>query len=502
MEKFDVLIIGSGMGGLVCGNILSREGYRVCLVEKNKQFGGCLQIYARNRVVFDAGVHYLGGLDRGQNLYQIFKWLGLLENLKLERMDEVFDRILLEDDEKIYGIAQGYDAFVQKLISDFPEEETAIRKYCETVREICDRFPMYRLRMEGEGQEKMEVMGISAKRFMEQLTGNEKLRAVLAGNNMLYAGVGEQTPFYVHALIVNSYMESAWRCVNGGSQITKTLTAGIHARGGTLLRNREVVRLREENGRIMDAELSDGTRIEADQFISNLPPAQTFRMTDSTLIRSVTRKRLENMQQTVSSFIINIVFEKNCYPYVKHNFYYHKAGTAWDLHNYSAAEWPSGYAIYMAPASHTREFADGMTIFAYMRFEEVKPWVTSFNTTSRKADRGSDYESFKKQKAEQLLDKVEERFPGIRKCMKTYYTSTPLSYRDYIGNDDGNLYGATKDCQDPMASLVSPKTKIPNLFLTGQSLNLHGILGTAISGLITSAALMGKNDFIEKIKNG
>jgi len=133
MEKFDVLIIGSGMGGLVCGNILSREGYRVCLVEKNKQFGGCLQIYARDKVVFDAGVHYLGGLDRGQNLYQIFKWLGLLENLKLERMDEVFDRILLEDDEKIYGIAQGYDAFVQKLISDFPEEETAIRKYCETL---------------------------------------------------------------------------------------------------------------------------------------------------------------------------------------------------------------------------------------------------------------------------------------------------------------------------------------------------------------------------------
>ena len=101
-----------------------------------------------------------------------------------------------------------------------------------------------------------------------------------------------------------------------------------------------------------------------------------------------------------------------------------------------------------------------------------------------------------------MLDKVEERFPGIRNCIKTYYTSTPLSYRDYIGNDDGNLYGAVKDYQDPLATLISPKTKIPNLFLTGQSLNLHGILGTAISGLITSAALMGKNDFIEKIKNG
>ena len=378
MEKFDVLIIGSGMGGLVCGNILSREGYRVCLVEKNKQFGGCLQIYARDKVVFDAGVHYLGGLDRGQNLYQIFKWLGLLENLKLERMDEVFDRSCWRMMKKFMELPRAMMPSCKSSSAIFRKRKPASGKYCETIREICDRFPMYRLRMEGEGQEKMEVMGISAKRFMEQLTGNEKLRAVLAGNNMLYAGVGEQTPFYVHALIVNSYMESAWRCVNGGSQITKTLTAGIHARGGTLLRNREVVRLREENGRIIDAELRDGTRIEADQFISNLPPAQTFRMTDSSLIRPVTRKRLENMQQTVSSFIINIVFEKNCYPYVKHNFYYHKTGTAWDLHNYSAAEWPLGYAIYMAPAAHTREFADGMTIFAYMRFEEVKPWASEF----------------------------------------------------------------------------------------------------------------------------
>ena len=261
---------------------------------------------------------------------------------------------------------------------------------------------------------------------------------------------------------------------------------------GVLLRNREVTRLHEKNGLISHVELKDGTCIEAKQFISNLPPAQTFRITDSSLIRPVTRKRLENMQQTVSSFIINIVFKKNCYPYVKHNYYYHKTGHAWNLHNYSAAEWPLGYAVYMAPSAHTREFADGMTIFAYMRFEEVKPWASGFNTASHISDRGGDYAAFKKKKAEQLLDKVEERFPGLRNCIKTYYTSTPLSYRDYIGNDDGNLYGAVKDYQDPLAALIAPKTKIPNLFLTGQSLNLHGILGTAISGLITASSTDGE----------
>ena len=128
MKKFDVLIIGTGMGGLVCGNILAKEGYSVCMVEKNKQLGGCLQIYVRDRVIFDSGVHYIGALDKGQNLYQIFKWLGLMDKLKLEQMDLAFDRILLDGDEKEYGIMQGYEAYEDEMIRNFPEEVNAIRK--------------------------------------------------------------------------------------------------------------------------------------------------------------------------------------------------------------------------------------------------------------------------------------------------------------------------------------------------------------------------------------
>ncbi len=500
MKKFDVLIIGSGMGGLVCGNILSREGYSVCIVEKNKQLGGCLQIYVRDKVIFDSGVHYIGGLDKGQNLYQIFKYLGLMETLKLEKMDPAFDRILLDDEKKEYRIMQGYDLFEQQMIRDFPGEETAVRKYILTVQQICNDFPLYRLNPEGDAGKKDEAMKFSAKRFIESITENEKLRAVLAGNNMLYAGAGEATPFYIHALTVNSYMESAWRCLEGGSQISKILARNISAAGGLVLRNREVKKLIMEEDRIIAAMLSDGSKIHANHFISNTTPANTYRMTDSPLIRPVTRKRMETMQTTVSSFVLNIVFKKNHFPYFKHNYYYHKAGSVWQMESYDEESWPLGYAIYLSAGTKT-EFASGMTIFAYMRYDEVRPWASSFNTVSSKQNRGAEYESFKNKKTEQLLDRVEERFAGLRKSILHTYSSTPLTFRDYIGNENGNLYGTVKDYQNPMGSLISPKTRIPNLFLTGQYLNLHGILGTAISGLITSIALTGRNDFIEKIRN-
>ena len=65
------------------------------------------------RVIFDSGVHYLGGLDKGQNLYQVFKYLGMMDKLKLQKMDEdVFDKIIIENDDKEYVYAQGYENFI------------------------------------------------------------------------------------------------------------------------------------------------------------------------------------------------------------------------------------------------------------------------------------------------------------------------------------------------------------------------------------------------------
>ena len=95
------------------------------------------------------------------------------------------------------------------------------------------------------------------------------------------------------------------------------------------------------------AELSDGTLIQADYFVSNTTPANTYRMTETNLIRPVTRKRMEAMPTTVSSFILNIVFKKDRFPYLKHNYYYQKTGSVWEMDAYTENDWPLGYAIYL-----------------------------------------------------------------------------------------------------------------------------------------------------------
>jgi all-trans-retinol 13,14-reductase len=502
MKDFDVIIIGSGIGGLVCADILGKEGYKVCVIEKNKQIGGSLQTYVRDKVIFDSGVHYLGGLSKGQNLYQIFKYLGLMDKLKLKQMDvDLFDKIVIENDEKEYVYAQGYDNFIAKLLVDFPEEEKGLHEYCDKIKEVCSKFPLYNLRTGSEGLEKADVLSIDAKAFIASVTNNKKLREVLAGNNPLYAGQPGKTPLYVHALIINSYIESSWKCIDGGSQIAKYIAKNIRAQGGEILRDIAVTKIVEEEGNVTYVELANGKRMYADHFISNIHPVKTLEMTDTSVIKKAYRNRITALENSVSSFTLNIVFKKDSFKYFGYNYYCCTDGSVWDAAVYTEENWPKGYAIFLAPTSKSNEYAEGMTILSYMRFDEVEQWKDTFNTVSDEKDRGESYDEFKIRKAEVLLDSVEKKFPGLRDHIKSYYTATPLSYRDYIGNDDGSLYGIVKDYKDPLKTFISPRTKLPNLYFTGQNLNMHGVLGAAMSGLVTCSALLGNDGIVEKIRN-
>ena len=80
-----VLILGAGLGGLLCGALLSLEGYQVTVLEKNKQIGGGLQSFGVDGKRFETAVHYIGSLGKGQTLYKIFDYVGLLEHLQLQQ---------------------------------------------------------------------------------------------------------------------------------------------------------------------------------------------------------------------------------------------------------------------------------------------------------------------------------------------------------------------------------------------------------------------------------
>ncbi len=499
MKDKKIIIVGSGIGGLVCGAILAIEGHDVTVLEMNRQIGGNLQTYARDKHVFDSGVHYIGGLEKGQNLYKIFKYLNIIDKLKMEKLDEkAFDKIHFYTDEKEYSYSQGYDLFSKSLLEAFPNEKEAIDKYCFTLQDVCEKFPLYNLR-QGDYMEKSIYLEIDTKTFIKSLTENKRLQNVLGGNNPLYAGIGDKTPIYVHALVVNSYIESSYRLVNGGSQIAKLLSKIITNNGGIIKNRTEIKKFVVENNRVAYAEDADGKRYEGDYFISNIHPAKTLQLADTEFIRPAYRNRINSLENSVSAFIINITLKPGQYKYVNTNYYCYLEDDVWNSMEYTDETWPLSYALFFSGMPKQTEFAEGMTIMAYMKFSEVEEWKNTFNTVGKPSDRGPEYDAFKKRKAEKLLDVVEVKFPGLKAAMLNYYTSTPLTFRDYMGTDDGSIYGIAKDYKDPLKTFISPRTKVENLLLTGQNINLHGVLGVTISSVVTCSVILGMPEIIKKI---
>ncbi|SHL37711.1 phytoene desaturase family protein [Flavobacterium saccharophilum] len=498
-EQYDVVIVGSGLGGLVSAIIMAKEGYSVCVLEKNNQYGGNLQTFVRDKTIFDTGIHYIGGLGEGQNLYKYFKYLGIMDHLNLKKLDENgFDMISFEDDENEYPHAQGYENFVKQLEHFFPEEKENLEEYCTKLRTICDSFPLYNLKWEGKYDN--AILELNAKEIIDNSTQNNKLKAVLAGSNFLYAGIPDKSPFYVHALSVNSYIQSSWRCINGGSQITKQLLKQLKKYGGEFYKYKEVTRFKVENNKVTGVEINDGTQVSGTRFISNIDPKITLKLVGEEHFRKAFFSRIQSLEGVISAFSLYIVFKPETFKYINHNHYhFKKTSEVWNAHDYDEDSWPKAFMASMNSSKKQEEWAEGMTFITYMKYDDVATWSNTFNTTVEENDRGESYEEFKTRKTAKFLDEIELKFPGIKDCIQSIHNSTPLSYRDYIGGYNGNMYGYVKDSSNPMKTLIPSKTKLDNLYLTGQSINMHGVLGVTIGAVVTCSEILGKEYLVTKI---
>ena len=141
------------------------------------------------------------------------------------------------------------------------------------------------------------------------------------------------------------------------------------------------------------------------------------------------------------------------------------------------------------------EYAQTGEIMTYMSMDDVRPWAHTHI-----GHRGEDYEMFKRRKAETVLEALEREVPGLRDNIEEYYTSTPLTYIDYTGTPDGSMYGMLKDVQDLGSMSVNSRTRIPNLLLTGQSITLHGMMGTMAGSLVTCSEVLTYEEIFNQLK--
>lgn len=492
MDKYDVVIIGGGLGGLECGVVLSKEGYKVCVLEKNVRTGGCFQSFFREGRLLDTGIHYVGSLDEGKILHQYFKYFGILNDLKMQRLDEeAFDVICYHGQE--YAYAMGRERFVERLAEYFPGERANLLQYVRRLQEVGHLIDVEGLRNGKLSAGGLEYFAQSAWEQIQLVTVNPLLQQVLAGTNLLYGGLRDKSTFYHHAMINNSNLDGAYRFVGGSMQVTDALTGMIRKQGGTVLGRSRATRLEVHENKITAVEINGEEQIATRWVISSIHPCRTLELLDQNQgIKKAYLSRIRSLENSYGVFTAYLLLKKRSFSYLNRNYYLYTGEDVWfDPKKSKDFE---VCLLSMSPDPENEGYADVVSLMVPMYIEELKSWE---NTSLQ--DRGKEYEEFKTLKSEELIRLAVRQFPSLRQSIETVFSTTPLSFRDFTGTQDGSAYGVVKNYNSPLTTLISPRTRIGNLLLTGQSLNVHGALGVTLTAMLTCAELLGGEYLAKKI---
>ena len=463
----DVLIIGSGLGGLECGALLAQRGLRVLVLEGSNQPGGCMQSFRRGGLHYDTGLHYVGGLAPGQAMHKAFAQLGLMD-LPWQRMDEDFDHVIIGG--RHFAFHQGYEAFVEGLAKDFPHQREALQSFVQRLQNIT-----------------AEDMDVCAYDYLCQTFSDELLLNVVSAAAMKTELRRESLPLFNFAHTCSSYIESSWRLRGDGNLLVNKLIDTIKQAGGEVQTNSRVVRLTEDDGRITKAICADGTTYEASYFISDIHPAVLCQLLEECpSVRKAFRRRMTSGENTCGMFTVQLCIKPGALRYFGHNVFVYDKPNVWTMTEENDPV--KGVMISARVPEDGSEALRQIDLLTPMPWHECQAW-----TETKVGHRGEDYKDFCRRKAEQCITLAEQYIPDLRSMIETCYTSTPLTYRDYLGSPEGGAFGMRKDCRTSMLSFHSVNTPLPNLLLTGQSVILPGIEGVTMTAFETCNKIIQDN---------
>ena len=125
---FDVIIIGSGAGGLTAAVALAQAGKKVLVLEQHDRPGGWTHSFTLQGYRFSPGVHYIGDLQDGGGLRAIYDGLGVSQDLTFcELNPDGYDHIIIGD--RRVDFPKGKDNLIERLKSHFPLEAEGIDDY-------------------------------------------------------------------------------------------------------------------------------------------------------------------------------------------------------------------------------------------------------------------------------------------------------------------------------------------------------------------------------------
>ncbi len=510
-RDWDVIIIGSGMGGLSSAALLARTGAkRVLVLEKHSEPGGFTHAFRRDGASWDVGLHYVGGLEKGNMERKLFDFItgGALD---WNRMPYEFERFVYPGFS--FSVPSDQEQYRKRLIARYPDEAAAITAYFRDI-DWAARWHISRMREQMMPPFIAWAMSLRRRLGMAratQTTGayldrhfrSDELKALLASQWGDYGVPPHESAFVLHALVVGSYFAGAWFPAGGAGRIARAVEAVIEAQDGAIRVDQDVVEIVIENGRAVGVRAIDRHRAEPQETIYRAPVIISDAGAPVTFLRllptngeigaktAAIRARIAALSTGVSavSLYVRLAHPLTALGVKGENYWINTSLTQDNLQQ------------------NTTATLNGEPMSAFLSFPSTKSGEDRFYTAeiitmldpdgfaawqgTESGRRGTDYDALKTRISEGLLRLADLAVPGFSREVVYKELSTPLSIEHFTSHPMGRFYGLAGTPERYRAEPLTALTPIPGLFLTGSDMSSLGIVGAMIGGMATAGRVLG-----------
>ncbi len=502
--SYDVIVIGSGIGGLSTASLLAQLAKkRVLVLERHFKLGGFTHSFSRKGYTWDVGLHYVGGVAPGSQGRQLFDFI-TGGKADWQKLPEHFDKFVYPD--VSFAVPSSSKHYLATLIKQFPLEEVGLKTYFRDLERVAKgigmevwswsapRWLQLGMRLANRGIRRLAQM--TTKAYLDKHFNDEKLKALLASQWGDYGLPPGQSSFATHALVAGSYLDGAWYPVGGAKTIAESIVPIIREAGGECLVNHEVAEILVEDGEAkgVKVKVKQGKDLQEKIFtapliISDAGAHTTFTKLLPEHLELPIRKELKNFSPGYTVVTLYLGFKES--P-AKLGFIGFKGENHWIYADYdhdklmaesaSLLEGKVG-GVYLSLASLHDAKARQHTgqLIVPVDYRGFQQW-----SQSEWKHRGRDYEALKAKITEALLDFIEHRYPGFRELVAYSELSTPLTIADFTGHARGAIYGVPATPEKYQKRWFSVHTPIKNLLLTGTDVCSLGIQGALMGGVFAA----------------